>query len=177
MSRFQFEEWLLDDSELNAGQRLALEDELERDPELSELRDRLHALDIVMRAAAMAEPRPGFVGRWRSLVTQGREKKVRGQMLMLLGALSAVGAMALSLAGALIFSSPAELASSALKAVVELRLQFDFIWGFLAAFMEVIPFAMGALMLAGFLAALAWLSVVWITSLYRFVYLEQRNGV
>jgi hypothetical protein len=177
MSLQQFEQWLLSEDDLNPQQQLELEEELARNPELGALRDRLQAVDLLLKSAVMLEPQPGFVGRWKSRVKREREKKGRRQTFKLLAALSLIGVVSLGLAGLLLFSSPAELASSALKAIVGLRAQSEFVWDFLAAIIPAIPGAMGAFMLSGLLAALAWLSVAWITSLYRYAYLERRNGV
>jgi hypothetical protein len=177
MSRQRFEQWILNEAELDSTQKRELEAELARDPELAEFREGLLSIEQIFRSAALAEPKSGFVGRWKKLMRQEPVKAARKQNLTLLSALSIVGILSFVGATILLFSSPAELASSILKTIVEMRAQFEFAWNFLTAMADAIPGMVGVLMISGLVAALGWLSVAWITSLYRFAYLERRNGV
>lgn len=177
MSRLEFEEWLLNEAELDPRQQRKLAAELARNSDLTDLRKRLLSVDHVLQSVEMAEPRPGFVGRWRKRMQQEQKAAARRQNIAVAGFLSFVGTLALGVSAFLIFSSPAEIASSLLKMMVALRAQLAFVRDFLAAMADAIPGMMGMLVISGMLAALAWLSVAWITSLYRFAYLERRNGV
>lgn len=126
-----------------------------------------------LRAAAQAAPAAGFTGRWRRRLARQHAAQRRRQLALLLGGALSGAFAALVVLGVLLLNSPAGLAANVMRAAIDAVAALDSGLRMAAALVEPVPAAAAAVLVS---VTLAWLSVIWFASLYRFAFQNLTNG-
>lgn len=179
MSHQPFEEWILDGEGLSDEQRQALADHVAGCRACARLGLSLAAVERTLGQADVAEPAPGFVGRFTLRLEGQRARSGRRQAWGAFG-LAAAGAVALAapivsrLSGE--WTSPgAALVEGVIRlydAWVALRVTGEFV----RAAWNNLPGVVPPVWALGLVAACLGMGVVWIATLYRFAFRRVTEG-
>ncbi len=173
MKPSEFERWILDDQDLPTGQEQALSNALAVSPRLRELRAGWQAAQAELQQAEPAIPAPGFTERWQARLASYESRRRQRQVNMVLsgtlaGAFGSLAVLAISM-----LRSPAGLASAVIEAAISIQRQISSGVQLAGALIDGVPLAAGVLLLS---VTLAWLSVIWFATLYRYAFQSLSNG-
>lgn len=173
MKRSEFERWLFRAERLTPEQEQALANTLVVVPELRALAAGWRAAEADLQRAAQVGPDPGFTERWRLKLASAQARRRQRQVgLVLSGTLTgAFGSLAML--AVLVLSSPAGLAAALMETAITIHQQVVSGVRVAGALIDGFPLAAGVLLLS---VTLAWLSVIWFATLYRFAFQNLQNG-
>jgi hypothetical protein len=173
MKSQQYEEWLFNREELTPEQATELDRALEQSEPLRRMAVSWGSLEFQLLRSEQAEPKPGFTSRWRSQLRARRERRRRRQVGLVLAGSLAGAFFSLSVLGLVAIASPAGLAAGWLASVIRLQQALEAGFHLLSIVGNGLPAIVGGIVLS---LTLAWLSLLWFASLYRFAFQNNLNG-
>jgi hypothetical protein len=116
---------------------------------------------------------PGFTARWQNQLQARRERRRRRQVGIVLAGSLAGAFFSLAVLGLVAIASPAGLAAGWLASVIRLQQALEAGIHLLSVIGNGLPAIVGGIVLS---LTLAWLSLLWFASLYRFAFQNLPNG-
>lgn len=172
MSHQPFETWILDHAGLSMADRRALQEHLDTCQQCQRLQRQWESVHQELRARRMAAPAPGFTQRWMSSLAERRAQEQRKQAWRIFGIfLGGSFLILLLLAGYLMAtSSPADWLTAAVRAASSTAAILNLCVYAVRTWLSNTPLAVNLalwiyLMIALCLMSLAWVLIVWRTSI------------
>lgn len=173
MKPSDFERWILDDQSQPAEQGQALSNALAVSPELRGLMAGWQAAREELDQVSLAAPEPGFTQRWRARLASRELRKRQRQVGLVLGGTLAGAFVTLAALAISVLRSPAGVAAALMETAITIQRQISSGVQIAGALIDGLPLAAGVLLLS---VTLAWLSVLWFATLYRYGFQNLSNG-
>ena len=180
MKQRQIDPLLFSDEELSAKQKEALAEALTGSPSLAQLTSAWKELQGKFEVVETVSPAPGFVSRWQRYRIRREAEMQRKQVWITLSALATgavlgIGVLAVTLLQAL--SSPANFAGEILTEWVLLSQRLEFGVSLLRIFGKDLPPIIPGIGITWISSLLAWVTVAWLVSIYKYALAGVKNGV
>jgi 4-hydroxybenzoate polyprenyltransferase len=131
------------------------------------------SLEPQLRQSEQIDAAPGFTRRWKARVQAQRERRRRRQVSLVLAGTLAGAFLSLMALGLAALMSPAGLAAGWIESVIRARQVLEASLHLVTAIGDGLPAIIGGIAVS---LTLAWLSVLWFASIYRFAFQNLPNG-
>lgn len=169
----RFERLLFDREQLTPEQEAELQQALAKSDDLRRLAASWRSLETQLTTSQQASPEAGFTGRWRMQLQQRRMRRRQRQVGVVLAGSLGGALLALTVLSVTVLASAAGLAAGWMESVIRLSRILEAGIHFVAVLIDGLPAIVGGVVLS---LTLAWLSLLWIASLYRFAFQNHPNG-